>query len=164
GAAIGPAIGATIGAIMERLAGRDIAQLIDLPAMTDPDALALMALYPSALPAAFQVEPPLGAFLTAQMVLLSLEHGNCAASAQGYSAFPAVLLRTELRHLAYDFGRLGLELNRRLDHRATRASVELAFALYAAPWHAPIDEAIEHMRTATRAGREASDHIFAGTA
>ena len=163
-AALGPAIGATIGAIMQRLAGRPIGQLIDLPAMTDPDALALMALYPSVLPAAFQVEPPLGAFLTAQMVLLSLEHGHCPASAPGYAAFPAVLLRTELRHLAYDFGRLGVELNRRLDHRATRASVELAFALYSAPWYRPIHEAIEHMRAATRCAREISDHIFAGHA
>ena len=163
-AALGPAIGATIGEIMQRTGGREIEQLIELPAMTDPDALALIELYRCVLPAAFQVEPALGAFLTAQMVLLSLEHGNAPSSAHGYSAFPVVLLDTDLRHLAYRFGRLGVDLNHRLDHRALRAPVELAFSLYAAPWFRPIDEAIEHMHVANRCGREFSDHVFAGNA
>jgi predicted ATPase/signal transduction histidine kinase/tRNA A-37 threonylcarbamoyl transferase component Bud32 len=163
-AALVPAIGATIDAIIQRIAGRDIQQLVELPTMTDPDALALASLYRNIQPAAFQLEPPLGAFLTAQLVLLSLEYGNCAASAQGYAAFAAVLFGRELGHLAPRFGELALALNQRLDDRASRGAVECVYALFSASWYRPLEEAIAHMRSAARCGREVSDHIHAGVA
>ena len=163
-AALGPAIGAAIDAIVQRIAGRDIEQLVELPVMTDLDALALAELYRNIQPAAFQLEPRLGAFLTAQLVLLSLEYGNCAASAQGYAAFAAVLFGREYGHLAHRFGELGLALNRRLDDRASRGAVECVYALFSAPWYRPLEVAIAHMRSAARCGREVSDHIHAGVA
>jgi predicted ATPase/signal transduction histidine kinase/tRNA A-37 threonylcarbamoyl transferase component Bud32 len=162
-AELGRAIGATIGAILQRIGDREIEQLIDLPVMTELDPLALMTLFRDGMPAAFQLEPPLGAFITAQMVLLSLEHGNCTASARGYGAFAGVLHGTELHHLAYRFGKLGVELNLRLDDRASRPSVEFVFALFSLPWVRPITEAIGYLRDAARCGREVGDHIHAGS-
>ena len=163
-AALGPAIGAAIDAIVQRIAGRDVGQLVELPVMTDLDALALAELYRNIQPAAFQLEPRLGAFLTAQLVLLSLEYGNCAASAQGYAAFAAVLFGREAGHLAHRFGELGLALNRRLDDRASRGAVECVYALFSAPWYRPLEDAIAHMRSAARCAREVSDHVHAGVA
>jgi predicted ATPase/signal transduction histidine kinase len=161
---IGQAIGRTLGEILQRIGDRPIEALIDLPVMTDLDSLALMRLLRNCIPAAFQLDPPLGAYLTAQMVALSLEHGNCPASASGYAALAGVVHATELHHLAYRFGKLGVELNRRLDDRALRPSVEFVFALFAVPWQRPLDEAIGYLRDAARAGREIADHIHAGNA
>ncbi|HET7504204.1 MAG TPA: AAA family ATPase [Kofleriaceae bacterium] len=160
----GPAIGQAIGAILERVSGRPIESLIDLPAMTDLDSLAVMALLRTCIPAAFQTEPALGALLTAQMALLSLEHGNCPSSAQGYATLAGVLHGAGLHHLAYPFGKLGLDLNHRLDDRAMRPAVEFVYALFSVPWVSPVSEAIACLRDAARCGREVSDHIHAGNA
>jgi signal transduction histidine kinase len=138
--------------------------LVELPAMTDVDALALMKVLRSSLPAAFQLQPALGALLTARMVLMSLEHGNCSASAQAYGTFAGVLLESPLHDLAYRFGKLGIDLNRRLDDRASRSAVEFLFGLFSAPWFAPIGEAIDQLRDAAQCGRDYADHIHGGNA
>ena len=163
-AALGPALEAAVGEILHGLAGREIEALIDLPEMTDLDALALMTVLRNACPAAYQVEAVLGAFMTTQMVLLSLEHGNGPASAYAYGTLAGVLLMTPLHELAHRFSRLGLDLNHRRDDRAARPSLEFLFALFSAPWRLPIEEAIRHFREAGRIGREVADHIHADNA
>jgi signal transduction histidine kinase len=130
--------------------------------MTDPDALALALLLRNCMPAAFQSDPRLGALIVAQIVLLSLEHGNCPSSAQAYGVLPLAVRGTPLGHLAYRFGKLGFELNERLDDRALRPSVLFVFAMFSAPWLSPIDDAINYLREAARIGREVGDHIHAG--
>ncbi|HSS01954.1 MAG TPA: AAA family ATPase [Kofleriaceae bacterium] len=164
-AEIGAAIGATLGAILQRLGDRKVEELLELPAMTNLDALALMIVLGNSIPAAFQIEPPLGVLVCAQMARISLEHGNSAASAHGYAAFGGAMLRNpELERLAFPFARLGLELNRPLDDRALRPSVDFVFAAIVAPWNIPLDEAIPYLRDAARAGREVGDPIHAGAA
>ena len=163
-AALAPAIVAAIAEIVQRIGSREIETLLELPAMTDLDSLALTRLLRNCVPAAFQAEPPLGAYITAQLVLVSLAHGNCPSSAQGYGLFASLLHDGPLHHLAYRFGKLGLELNRRHDDRAQRPSVEFVFALLSSPWQCPIDDAIGYLRDAARCGREVGDHIHAGNA
>jgi signal transduction histidine kinase len=164
-AQVGAAIGSTIAAILERVGDRKIEDLVELPAMTDLDTLALMTVLRNTIPSAFQVEPPLGVLVCAQMILLSLEHGNCEASAHGYAAFGGALLRNpDLQRLSYPFAKLGLELNRRLDDRALRPSVDFVFAAITAPWFIPLEETIAHLHDAARAGREVGDLIHAGNA
>jgi predicted ATPase/signal transduction histidine kinase/tRNA A-37 threonylcarbamoyl transferase component Bud32 len=163
-AEIGRAIRATIAAILERLAGREIEALLELPVMIDLDALALVTLLRNCLPAAFQTEAPLGALMAAQIVLSSLEHGNSTSSAEGYAAFASVLHGGELHALSYRFGKLGVALNRRRDDRAQRPAIDFLFALFSSPWHSPIAEATEYMRGAAQLARELGDHIHAGAA
>ncbi|HZJ63573.1 MAG TPA: AAA family ATPase [Kofleriaceae bacterium] len=164
-AELGAAIGAAIGGLVQRIADRKIEDLVELPAMVDLDSLALMSVLRNAIPAAFQLEPPLGVFIATLMVALALEHGNCPAAAHGYVAFGSAMLRNpQLEHLAYPFARLGFELNRRLDDRALRPSVDFVFAGIALPWRSPLDEAIQILRGAARSGREVGDFIHAGNA
>src|SRR4029434_3943419 len=112
---LGAAIATTTQSILSRIGARPIEDLVNLPIMSDLDALALMKLLRTSIPAAFQLEPPLGALVTAQMVLLSLEHGSCPESAHGYTGLGGGLHGTELHHLSYRLGKLGVDLNRRLD-------------------------------------------------
>jgi predicted ATPase/signal transduction histidine kinase/tRNA A-37 threonylcarbamoyl transferase component Bud32 len=163
-AALGAGIEAALGEILQRIGPRPIEELLALPAMTDLDSLALMVLLKNTLPAAFQLEPPLGAFMTTQMVLRSLTHGNCPASANAYGTLAGVLLESPLGELSYRFGKLGLELNRKLDDRATRPAVGFLFGLFCSPWHKPIEEAIAYLRDAVQYGRDNSDHIHGDNA
>jgi signal transduction histidine kinase len=98
------------------------------------------------------------------MVRLSLVHGNCPSSAHAYATFSGVLLETPLHELSYRFGKLGLELNRRLDDRASRPAIEFLFGLFSAPWRSPIGEAIDYLRDAAECGRNNADHIHSGNA
>jgi predicted ATPase/signal transduction histidine kinase len=164
-AELGAGIGATIAAVLQRIGERSIEDLLELPAMTDLDSLALMTVLRNSVPAAFQIQPMLGVFISAQMVLIALERGNCASAAHGYASLGTSLLNDpELGHLAYRFARLGVDLNRRLDDRALRPSVDFVFAAIAAPWQLPLDEAIGYLRDAARSGREVGDPIYAGSA
>jgi signal transduction histidine kinase len=162
--ALAEAVRATIAEIVAVIGDRRIEDLIDLPVMSDRDSLALMELFSNCMPAAFQREPALGAYVTAQMVRRSLEHGNCSLSTHAYCAFTRVLLDTDHRHLAFRFGQLGVALNRRLDDRALRPTIDFVFALFTMPWLGPLEEAAAFMRDAARLGREVGDHIHAGYA
>ena len=97
-AEIGRMFEAEMAVILAAHAERPVDQWIDLPVAEDPDRLAVMTLLSNCLPAAYQIEPPLGVLMCAQMTLLSLQHGNCPASAHGYAAFGTGLHLTELGH------------------------------------------------------------------
>ena len=155
-------IAATIAEIVAAIDERPIEDLVALPEMTDPGSLQLMVLFNNCMPAAFQCEPVLGAYVTAQMVLLSLERGNCPVSAHAYCAFSRVIRDTELHRVAYRFGKLGFALNRRLDDRAQRPTVDFVFALFSGPWLEPIEHTIASLREAARLGRDVGDPIHAG--
>src|SRR5262249_474990 len=157
-AALAAALEAAIAEIVHSLGARAIEDLIELPEMTDLDALALTVLLRHCVPAAFQIEGPLGAYMTAQIVLLSLTHGNGATRAYGYCPSAAVLPPRRPPGWGSRSGRLALDPNRRRDDRAERPAVAFLFALFSAPWRTPIDEAIRYLREAARIGREISDH------
>lgn len=161
---VGRAIGAAFAAIFERIGGREIEALIDLPAMTDTRSLALIELFRSCGSSAFQVEPMLGVLLMAQIVLLSLDHGNSASSPHGYIGFGQSLLRTDMTHLAFRFGKLGLDLSRRSGDRALQPSLEFLFGAFSSPWDEPLPLAIACLQRATRSARDIGDYLNAGNA
>ena len=90
-AVLGRQIEAELGLVLAAFAERPIEAWIDLPAMTDPDQLAVMTLLDGCIPAAYQCEPPLLVLLATKLVLSSLRHGNSGASARGYSTLAIVL-------------------------------------------------------------------------
>ncbi|HEY4175664.1 MAG TPA: AAA family ATPase [Kofleriaceae bacterium] len=150
-------LGAEIAAAMTALGEHPIEAWIDFPAMTDPDKLAAMGLLRSCIPAAYQVEPLLLALICAKLVGLSLRHGNCAESARGYASFSIVLWKMGEYDLAYRFGRVGVELVRRLGAIAAQPSIDFTFAAFASPWKRPLTEAIALLRATSVRALEVGD-------
>ncbi len=93
------------------LNGRTADDLLELPVMTDAVSLASMQLLSSINGASYLSAPLLFPFVVLAQVKLSIQVGNTALSALGYS-FYAVLLSGILEDLdaAYEFGQLGLKL------------------------------------------------------
>ncbi len=93
------------------LNGRTAHDLLELPVMTDAEALASMQLLSSISPASYLSAPLLFPFVILAQVKLSIQSGNTALSAYSYSCY-AILLNGVLEDLdaAYEFGQLGLEL------------------------------------------------------
>ena len=161
-AVLADAVPAMIREILHQLGDREVEQLLELPAMTDLDALALTSVLRSCFAAAFNVEPLLTGYITAQIVLVSLEHGNCAASAYAYALFGRVLHGGPLHALSYRFCELGVTLNRRLDDRASRPMVDLVFGVCALAWHRPVEQAIARIRAAVPVAYEVGDYFHGG--
>ena len=105
-----------IGAIQERLAGKEVADLVNLPLMEDPDKKICMKLLMTMwAPNYISGDIPMTMLIAASMVRLSLDYGNSEESAYGYVTHGInVAARTHDHASAYEFGQLALSVNRAL--------------------------------------------------
>ena len=150
-------------AIETRLADRPIADLLDLPVMTDPQVRMSMALLMTTwAPAYVAGDSRLTDFIAARMVQLSLTHGNTQASAYAYVVH-GVTLGAALGDYGagYAFGRLALAVNERFDDRALRAKVRHMFGCFINPWREPVRTCLDYSREAYRTGLENGDFAYA---
>jgi predicted ATPase/transcriptional regulator of aromatic amino acid metabolism/tRNA A-37 threonylcarbamoyl transferase component Bud32 len=152
-----------LAAINAMLAGRPVAEMVELPLVDDPairKAIKLLTILWT--PAYILGENPLSDLVGARMVRLSLEHGNCEESAYGYVAFAMTVgWRLGDYEQGYEFGRLGLALNERLADLRLRARVHHRFSALVNPWRQPFATCLPHAREAVRAGLESGDFMIA---
>ncbi|MES3023634.1 MAG: AAA family ATPase [Pseudomonadota bacterium] len=98
--------------INARLEGRELAALIDLPVLSDPDKkVTLDLLVPVWAAVYFAGDRELSKLVVYWMVSISLEHGNADASAMGYVLHGMQLAGAGDYPRAHAFGKLGLALN-----------------------------------------------------
>ncbi len=78
--------------VVANLRGREIGALIDAPAMTDPDALALLGILADAMPCAFLARPDLYSWLVLNALNVTLRLGNTGDSCSVYMGYAIVLV------------------------------------------------------------------------
>ncbi len=154
-------------AAVERLrAGRPIAALADLPAMTDAGTRMVMAMLTDIWSAAYILgDPTLSRLISATMVRLSLQHGNVEESAYGYvtHAITVGALKADYR-AADEYGHLALAVNRRFDDRRRRAKVFQQFHAHVNFWCRPLQSCVAYAREACAAGLDSGDFLYASYA
>jgi predicted ATPase/HPt (histidine-containing phosphotransfer) domain-containing protein len=161
--AIGAAIGEAFGAYQVALGPRDVATLLDLPAMSDPEQLALVSTVACAIPAAFQWNHGLTVLLVLRAVRLPLEHGTAPLSPFFYAQYGIVHhMITGDPARAHEFGVLALALAERPEHAAARGGVEFIYAEFLAPWVRPRSECSVHFKRGISSGLDAGDKLHAG--
>jgi len=153
---------AEIAAILRRTAETDIERFLELPPMTDTDLVAALTTVVQCMPAAAQLDRILYQLICCRVVTLSLEHGNCAVSAKAYGNFALILGLLGRYEDAWRFGKLGVDLNARLDDASMRSSVYFCFAALASAWSRPVAESIELFRQGIRHGLQSGDHAHVG--
>jgi predicted ATPase/signal transduction histidine kinase len=152
-----------IQTILERTSAIGVEKLLDLPVMTDPGSIALLALLTHILPAAYQYDQESYALLTCTMVRLSLEHGNSALSARAYGSFAALIVSALRRYEeGYRFAKLGVDLAHKLNEPSVLSGVYFLWAMFASHWMKPIDESIDLYRQSIQYGLQSGDHLHAG--
>jgi predicted ATPase/signal transduction histidine kinase/ActR/RegA family two-component response regulator len=115
---------AEIAAVSANLAGRSIADIVDAPAVTDPNAKTLIALLVDSLPAAYASWASHFPLLSATAVKLCLRHGNCAAACHAYANYAIGLTSfPEAVPMGFELSRMALRLNEKLGDRAFRGRV-----------------------------------------
>ncbi len=127
--------------LANQLEGKEIEELVNLPAMSDPRTIAAMQLLGILFPAIFVGNPALQPLLCATMVSLSLQFGNAPGSTIGYVGYGIVLsgFLGEVEK-GYRFGRVALSLLNQFNWREFKCITLLWFGCF-----------IQHRQEALRA-------------
>lgn len=162
-AEIEAATAAELAAVAVHLAGRQIADLIDAPAIIDRDQGAVISMIVDGLAAAYIGRAKYYPLLTTRAVNLSLQYGNNAESCQAYSCY-AIILISILGDMgsAYEFSQLSLRLNEKLDDRRLRGTVLHIHGDHVNFWRNHVSTDFPFLDRAFRACLEAGDLVFAG--
>ncbi|MCB0191198.1 MAG: AAA family ATPase [Anaerolineae bacterium] len=160
---IQPDIAAEHQTIKEKLGSRQIAELVHLPVMDDAEKkISMKLLMTMWAPSYISGYGQLTVLISARMVNLSLDFGNCEESAFGYITHAiAVGPRQGDFAASYEFGRLALELNRTFDDLTARAKVNHMFSCYISFWRKHINTCFPYSKEAYLAGLESGDFIYA---
>jgi PAS domain S-box-containing protein len=154
-----PALHQDVAAIQRAIGPRTIAALADLPVLEDPRLRHVLRLLQSSwTPSYVSGRSRLGDLLVARLVLLSVQYGNCEASAFGY-LHHAITVGSVFGEYARgaELGELALAVNERFNDLRLRAVVYHRFAALVAPWRNPFTECVRSAREAVRAATESGN-------
>lgn len=148
--------------IREKLDGRPIQELINLPVMSDPDMIAAMEILSVVNPAATYVSPAILSGTNLRTVRLSLLHGNTSASVQGYVNL-GYMLCSQLGEFqeGYQFGKLALELAQRPGFGRYASAAFNLFGGGIHLWSRPFREVPELLRSGFHSGRRSGQLLYA---
>ncbi|MEP7200281.1 MAG: hypothetical protein ABI874_10710, partial [Chloroflexota bacterium] len=157
-----PAIGAEMGEIQQRMAGRAPSELIDLPPLDEPDIGSVVGTLLRTMPFAYTSrQPELFALMAVKNLSLTLKHGHGLFSPLAYSMY-AIVYRamTGDSRTAHAFSQLALDLNARQGHALT-ASVEFVHTWFINHWVNPIASNLDMNLDGARAGFASGDLLYA---
>jgi predicted ATPase/signal transduction histidine kinase len=145
-----------------QLAARTPRELLEGPVMRSPEVLARMGLLAPLQTAAYYLSPTLWTFTVARLVNLTLEHGLAVASAEGLVSLGAVaLFGSNDTERAYQRGRLGLDVARKLGDRGALARATTIFSSVLQIWREPFDDCLTTLARVHDAAIEAGELAYA---
>ena len=147
------------------LVERPIEDLLNLPEMTDANALAAMRLLACITSSAYGAAPELMPLLIGKQVSLLATHGNTVFAPFTYASYGFVLCgMVEDVETGYQFGRLALRLLARFSTKAQRVKTITVVNSLVAHWKEPARDALKPLQSAYQSGIETGDFEFASRA
>ncbi|MBD2579322.1 AAA family ATPase [Oscillatoria sp. FACHB-1406] len=142
--------------------GKKPSELINLPAMSDPEKLAAIAILSELIHPTYEAFPQLLPFIASNMVGLSIEYGNTALSAQGYAAYGMILCGMMLDlDAGYEFGQLALNLVERFNAKELKCWVTFQVNAFTIPWKKHFIEVFQPSLESYQIGLETGDLQYA---
>ncbi|MEH2175517.1 trifunctional serine/threonine-protein kinase/ATP-binding protein/sensor histidine kinase [Nostoc sp.] len=149
--------------IVVSLKGKGIADLINLPLMTDSNKIAAMRILMGVLPAAFQTAPAMMPIIVCKMVNLSLSYGNTAVSAYGYSLYGLLLCGVQGEiDSGYEFGKLASRLVSQFNAEELKAKILTVVSAHVMHWKEHVRETLTSSVSGYSSGLETGDLEYAG--
>ena len=151
-----------IAAVKRNLAGRQIADLISAPTLSDrPKILAIRLLMEIFAAAFLSGSGNLFPLLVLKSVNISLCNGNSPESAFSYAAY-GMLLCGELDDpaLGYEFGKLAVAMNDRLDDIALKSRVIYLYAMFIHHWSDHWSSMTPWFRKGIESGYQSGDLLY----
>ena len=153
-------ISSALQEIDEQLQGREIAELVELPVMSDRTAQAAMQLLSLLSMPVYATKPELLPMLSAKMVLLSLEFGNTPASTIGYVVYGLVLCAfLGDVETGYRFGQLALSVLDLLNAQSMKSLTFDLFGGFIQPHKEALRAALLTTKEGYKAGIETGDFL-----
>ena len=145
-----------------KLGNRAIEDLVDLPKMTDPIALATMDVLTSVVLPAGQTDRKLFVLVACRAANLCLEHGNSNGSSFLYVGL-GIIAGADFHNYeaAFQFGKLGYDLVEKGGWHVFQARTSMAFASFIMPWTGHIRNGRDLLRRAFDAANRIGDLTFA---
>ncbi|MGB3691096.1 MAG: AAA family ATPase [Spirulinaceae cyanobacterium] len=113
---------------------RAIADLANLPAMTDVEKIAIIEIASSITPVAYMLGSPLFPFLIALAVKLSIQYGNTSDSAFAFACYGIITCNVKQDvDTGVEFGQLALDFAERLDDKTVEPHASTPVGLFV--WH-----------------------------
>jgi PAS domain S-box-containing protein len=145
-----------------RFAGREIEDLINLPEMTEPVPLAAIYILASTVGAAFMVSPALMVLVVCKMVNLSIAHGNTIWSLLSYATYGMMLCGVvQDIELGYRFGKLSLNLAKRLSNKKGNCKALLVAGFHIIHWKDHLRETFPILTEGYQSGIASGEFEFA---
>jgi predicted ATPase/signal transduction histidine kinase len=148
----------------DKLRGRDIADLADVPLSHDPEVRAVIGLLAEAMPVTYVTCPSLWPLVTARAVNICLDRGHVEESPFVYSTYAMVLVgvRRDIP-TAYQFSEMALHLNERLPNAAAwRGKLLLRLGSVITVWTRHFANGLPLLDQAFEACLASGDLVFAG--
>jgi PAS domain S-box-containing protein len=140
------------------LRGRDVAELIDLPVISEPRFTATLDVLERSLTPALFTDANLLSVLICKLVSLSLEHGHTGASCTGYIWLGMIAGPQFGNYKAgLQFGQLGYDLTERHGLERSKALTYLSFGVIIIPWSKHVRAGAELIRQAFDAANAIGD-------
>ncbi len=152
-----------IEALIGTRANRTIASLIELPTMHDDGMRMVMSILTDIWsPVYILGDAVLARLISARLVRLTLQHGQCEESAYGYVTHAITVgpVRRDYE-AAYAFGSLALQVNQRFGDRRRRAKIHQQFHAHVNLWCRPMQSCTQYAQEACRSGLASGDFLYA---
>ncbi|MBD2440366.1 ATP-binding sensor histidine kinase [Nostoc sp. FACHB-110] len=140
---------------------RTIAELFDLPTMTNVEKLAVMQIAASILPACYMTNSPIYPLVVALQVKLSIQFGNNLFSPFSYAsyAFQVKIIWQDMAQVQ-QFGQLAYRLVLEPNAKSQRPTTFVVFAGYVHHCSAPLKETLPMFQAGYQAGLETGNWEF----
>jgi predicted ATPase/class 3 adenylate cyclase len=148
--------------VKRNLGNRRIADLISAPTMSDPTKIVSVRLLMEIFPAAFlSGSGDLFPFLVLKSVNISLRHGNTPETAFAYAAYGMLLCGAlEDPALGYEFGKLAVAMNDRLDDIALKSRVIYVYTMFIHHWSNHWSSMTPWFRRGIESGYQSGDLLY----
>jgi predicted ATPase/signal transduction histidine kinase/GAF domain-containing protein len=158
-------VAAAYSSLLGRIGDECAATLAALPRMRDPQWSAVLDVLATMCSPALFTDPNLSQLIVAQMVAISVAHGNTHASALAYvwvgSIFGSVL---QEYHVGAEFARSGMRLLETPGFDRFKARATLVYAVLVLPWTQPLSESRRMNERSLEYALEVGDLSFASYA
>ncbi len=148
--------------VSRNLKGRAIADLINMPDLTDPKARIASQLLMETFPAAFlsgsgQIFP----YLVLKSVNLALCYGNSPETAFAYAAYGMLLCGLyEDTAKGYEYGKLGVSIIEKFDNIALKSRIIYVYTMFVHHWSNHWSTMTPWFRKAIEAGYQSGDLLY----
>jgi predicted ATPase/signal transduction histidine kinase len=142
----------------------NVETLINLPLMTNPNAMAALRILDMISNVAYMSDSLLSQQLIFTGIKCCIQYGNSPLSAPSYNYYSIILCGRGEMNAGYQLGQLAADLSERFDDRVFKPIAISSFNGFIRHWKEHIQTTIEPLREVFYSGREAGELVYSGYA